>query len=199
MSSRDLEVEEGMEVVRRTIVGGRPRVRRKRRLRVPIGIEKVLCRAAGDDSFRDSLLHNRRATLEGLAGELNEAEREILATVPPSSLTAMIGQIDLKKHSRGKFMRGVVAAALVAASSTAFIDCGDAHDTSKGIRPDEVIPEEVKSEVLVNEDVTRGAEPDAVFTDVVFEDKFATQGMTMDVVEEEDNLATHGISPDATE
>ena len=56
-----IEIEEGREVVRRTIVGGRPRARKNRRVIVPIGIEKVLCRAAADNRFKATLFQDRES------------------------------------------------------------------------------------------------------------------------------------------
>ena len=70
MEDDRIEVEEGKEVVRRTIVGGRPLARRKRTLKVPVGIEKVLCRAAADPAFRAALLDRRPQLMAALGTQV---------------------------------------------------------------------------------------------------------------------------------
>ena len=124
MSKKDhLEIEEGKEVVRRTIVGGRPRARRKRKVRVPIGIEKVLYRAAADTLFRESLFRDRKGAVDEAGFRLMESELAILRSVPDSVLTTMIEKIDLKKHGKRKFMRAVGTCALAATTAAAGAGC----------------------------------------------------------------------------
>jgi len=133
---RDFEVEEGREVVRRTIVGGRPRAREKRRIRVPIGLEKLLCRAAGDSAFRAALLVDRGRAVEAAGLELLASERAVLDSVPEAVLAGMIGRIDVRRHGRRRFMRGVLAATFAATAVLGVSDCGG--EGAGGARPDDV-------------------------------------------------------------
>jgi len=202
MSGKDFEVEEGKEIVGRTIVGGRPAARRKRKVRVPIGIEKVLVKAAADDGFRRKLLDDRQAALDALSYELSPTERQVLASIPDLTLQGMIDSIDLKKHSKRRFMRGVLAAALLTTAATGVLGCEVSEDHSKGISPDEL--EDTVVETVVTPDATsRGIEPDEDV--LVVEDHLATQGVTPDLAPEADVLevpdlpAPTGIMPDTEE
>lgn len=205
---KDWEIEEGKEVVRQTIVGGRPRVRRKRKLRIPIGIEKLLCRAAADGELKTGLLYNRTKVLAEPGLELTEEERMILTSIPPSSLETMIDRIDLDRHPRRKFMRGVVAAAVLAATTT-MVDCGF-ESQSAGIDPNiDMYESKDVIEEMVPDSIVTGIEPDDVYTapdpDVVDKDIVEPNaGVQMDmqgadVFEHEDYGAPTGILPDMIE
>jgi hypothetical protein len=133
MARKDGEVEEGTEVVRRTIVGGRPMERRRRKVRIPIGIEKVLCRAAGDGAFRERLFRDRAAAVAALGDGLSAGERAVLAAVPEDVLRTMISNIDLKRHRRRSFFRGIAAASLAATTAVGTTECLESSTT--GIDP----------------------------------------------------------------
>jgi len=208
MGGREFEVEEGKEVVGRTIVGGRPRARKKRKLRIPIGIEKVLCRAAADGRLKASLLDRRESALDELAHELTEAEREVLESIPGSSLQVMIDQIDLKRHPRRKFMRGVMAASFLAASATTMLDCTE-ESATMGIGPDSIEPEDTGHELPVNYETVAGIAPDVIEvieqtadagaiapTDTLEQDETVESA---DVLEQDDFMAVTGIMPDSVE
>jgi hypothetical protein len=185
----DFEVEEGREVVGRTIVGGRPRARRQKRLRVPIGIEKVLARAAADPTFRVALFADRRAAIDDAGYEMLASELTVLESVPEGVLASMIGRIDLRRHGQRKFMRGVVAAAFASAAATSsLLGCEAA---SAGIAPDEV--------------TDNASWPDmGVTTDVVEESDEGSRGIMADDPEDaaeqevlfEELPAPGGILPD---
>ena len=179
MSKKDhLEIEEGKEVVRRTIVGGRPRARRNRKVRVPIGIEKVLYRAAADSLFRESLFRDRQGAVNEAGFRLLESEQAILSSVPDSVLATMIDKIDLKKHGKRKFMRAVGTCALAATTAAAGAGCpvddsdgrsintgGDVvQDTGEGTDIDRDGPD--LRDVMAGVDVRR---PDADPDDVIFD------------------------------
>lgn len=57
------------------------RSRRPRPARVPITIEKALCRAAGDPAFRSQLAENPERALERVGFELGSSERAIFASL----------------------------------------------------------------------------------------------------------------------
>jgi hypothetical protein len=120
-ADRTAEIEEGTESVRRTIVVGRPMDRRRRKVRIPIGIEKVLCAAAGDREFREQLLLARADALAGTGLKISDAEAMILKSVSEAALRTMIENIDLKRHKKRRFFRGIAAASLAATTATACI------------------------------------------------------------------------------
>jgi len=195
--SRDFEVEEGREVVRRTIVGGRPRAREKRRIRVPIGLEKLLCRAAGDPRFRAALLADRSRALDAAGLELLASERAVLDSVPAAVLASMIGRIDVQRHGRGRFMRGVLAATFAATTTIATQGCEDA--TPAGITPGDVgsdVPQVVSDvgEIPDELDPSRGISPDVPF--VIDAPEPPSDGIRPDIVILPDTYADEGIRPD---
>ncbi len=183
MSDRDrFDVEEGQEVVRHTIVGGRPRARRKRRITIPIGLEKVLARAAGDPGFRRRLFEDRQAALAGLGWELVPSEAIILGAVPDGVLATLIDRIDLKQHAKRRFLKGIATAAFATAAMTSGVTCVGCGDVAtKGIAPDDVqadvlgpsdvldVEETAPSRGILPEvdvpDVIKGIEPDEVLLD----------------------------------
>jgi hypothetical protein len=182
MSHDRFDVEEGQEVVRNTIVGGRPRARRKRRITIPIGLEKVLARAAGDPAFRRRLFEDRHAALAHLGWELVPSEAIILGSVPDGVLATLIDRIDLKQHARRRFLKGIATAAFATAAMTSGVACTHEGDVAtKGIAPDDVqadvlspadvldVEETAGSRGILPEvdvpDVIKGIEPDEVLLD----------------------------------
>lgn len=112
MSRDEFEIEEGREVVRHTIVGGRPMARRTKKLRIPIGFEKTLYLAATDERFRSRLLADRERAVQEAGYELVQTEANIIESVPQTVLVSMIEAIDTKQHTRRRFMRNVAACVL---------------------------------------------------------------------------------------
>jgi len=160
-------------------VGGRPRVRRKAVLKVPIGIEKVVYRAAADPGFKDRLFADRRSAVAEVGFKLLDSEFSILLSVPDQSLAAMIDRIDPERHGRRRFMRKVAACALAVATGTVLMDAGcssagcvpwpDAKDhvaetttdvvtPPGGIMPDEVVVD--TAEVEPREPAEEGISPE---------------------------------------
>ncbi len=110
---------------------GKPMDRRRRKVRIPIGIEKVLCVASADREFREQLLMARADALAGTGLEISDAEAMILKSVSEDALRTMIESIDLKRHRKRRFFRGIAAASLVATTATVSTQCvfdsGGAH------------------------------------------------------------------------
>ncbi|MFH1532215.1 MAG: hypothetical protein ABIK09_15930 [Pseudomonadota bacterium] len=98
-------------------MSGKPMDRRRRRVRIPIGIEKVLCAAAGDREFREQLLMARSDALTGTPFAISAAEAMILKSVSEPALRTMIESIDLKRHRKRRFFRGIAAASLAATTA----------------------------------------------------------------------------------
>ena len=140
-------------------------------MRVPIGIEKLLVRAAADPELKTRLLADRATVLAEFGDEVNGPEAEILKSIPIESLAAMVDRIDLERHPKKRFMKGVVRAALVAAAATAMIGCGDdstSESFSTGISPDWPPADDVKvGEVADPSDVTNDGtvEPELIAVD----------------------------------
>ncbi len=188
---KDFEIEEGKEVVRRTIVGGRPLARKRRKLKIPIGIEKVLCRAAVEPKFKAELLENRAGALARMGDELTEAERGIIKSIPVESLETMISGIDPKRHAGRRFMKGVMAAAVVTAALTTNVDCSPAT-TGVGADDDWEEPEEIRAEeVFAPETAVKGIQPDDVLG--------VSDNVAPDIVETQDGQAILGIDPEVVE
>jgi hypothetical protein len=180
MNNNEFEVEEGQEVVRRTIVGGRPRARRTHKIRIPIGVEKVLCRAAADATFRRGLFEDRPATLKSLGDGLSATERTLLEAIPAASLQEMVGRIDLSRHTKSRLLRGVLAAAMLVSSTVVETGC-----FSAGVGPDESL-EPFPDVVDVKPIECTGMEPEVTF-DVPAEP---------DVIESQDVMADRGVLPE---
>jgi len=132
-----IEVEDGQEFTSRTIVGGRPLVRRKARINIHAGIEKALYRAAIDPGFRRDLLEDRLAALRSRSMVLTAAEETIFACVPRDRLELMIDEIRPDKHGKRRFMKAVATAVMTLASTTATVSCME----STGVEAD--VPEDV--------------------------------------------------------
>jgi hypothetical protein len=120
-----------------TKMNGKPMGRRSRKVRIPIGIEKVLCAAAADPEFCEQLIMARTDALTGSGLELSTSEAMILKAVSEAQLRTMVENIDLKRHKRRRFFRGIAAASL--AATTAAIVQGCAMPQSAGVSPSEDI------------------------------------------------------------
>jgi hypothetical protein len=196
MSTKDFEVEEGNEIVGRTIVGGRPASHRKRKLRVPIGIEKVLVRAAVDEDFRKQLLEDRDGALADLGDELTPTERTVLSTIPNESLLQMVTNIDIGRHGKKRFMRGVVNAVLMTSAASAALSCGVMDSQTMGCTdydaPNDIQVEEIDSPLM---DI-KGSQPDMP---PEVEDIIKSDSQEPDVIEFTDLPAPGGILPDMDE
>ena len=136
--------------------------RKAQRVSVPIGIEKLLLRAAADAGYRRRLFEDRAGTVEAARGELSASERSILQSVPDETLAAMIGRLDVKAHVTRPFARKVAAAAFATAALAAVVTAGTA---CTGVDPD--MPDAQDSlthtEVEVEDtQASRGAVPDEV-------------------------------------
>ena len=147
LDERAAQVEEGTEAVRRTIVGGRPIDRRRRKVRIPIGVEKVLCAAATDPVFRDRLLTDRADALAGTGLEISAAETSILSAVSEAALRTRIDSIDLKRHRKRRFFRGIAAASLAATTATA---CIGESETATGSGADAQGMEEILQQNIIS-------------------------------------------------
>jgi hypothetical protein len=115
-----------------TIVGGQPRRRPKNRgtMEVPVGVEKLLYRAAQDPEFKEKLLQAPAAVAAEAGIGLRPSEVAMLGVVPPAALEQMIANIEPDNPRRRKFMGLVAAAAASLAAGTA--GCDNPADPADG-------------------------------------------------------------------
>ena len=198
--TRDYEIEEGRETVRRTIVGGRPIDRRRRKVRIPIGIEKVLCAAAADREFLEQLVMARADALTGTGLAVSDAEAAILSSVSEVALRTMIDNIDLKRHRKRRFFRGIAAASLAATTATACI--GENETAVAGGAapdwPDSITGDSISEVVMPPVDAGSWPElpPDEIIQPDVPEVQAGVDIGDPDVVEGHDGFAPGGVMPD---
>ena len=134
-------------VVRVTIVGGRP-PGDDVRIPVPMGIERVLRKAAVNEDFRHKLLEDRAAALEASGLALTPSERAILLGAPEDQLASMIEQIAPADPTRRSLLRRLAAAAGIALFGAGLAGSGssckrDEEEAMKeaitGIRPEQKV------------------------------------------------------------
>lgn len=112
------------------LVGGSigRRARFAQKVRVPVGLEKVLYLAARDPDLRERLLADRAGTIAALGVALRPSEKAMLEAAPGAALEAMIDRIDASNPRKRKFMNLVAAAATSLAAGTALPACDDTVD-----------------------------------------------------------------------
>jgi hypothetical protein len=97
---------------------------------VPIGLEKVLYRAAIDGGFRHELLTDRLHAVQRVGNDLSPTEQSILQSIPEATLSAMISGLRPQQKFTRKFMKAVATAVLLTAAGTApatlFMACANA-------------------------------------------------------------------------
>ncbi|MEQ8191024.1 MAG: twin-arginine translocation signal domain-containing protein [Candidatus Eremiobacterota bacterium] len=96
-----------------TIVGGQPDNTKSIIPGINNTVEKLLMKAASDENFREKFLNDRAAVLEH-ESSLNHIDRNMLISIPSSTLNSMIEKFISQMTSRRDFIKG-------AASSAAFI------------------------------------------------------------------------------
>jgi len=104
------DIDPKRSAVRTTIVGGRPPTEDAVSA-VPMGIERVLRRAAVDARFGQRLLSDRQAAIDGSGLELTSSERMILLAAPAEQIERMVDQIGPGDPSRRSLLRRLAAAA----------------------------------------------------------------------------------------
>jgi hypothetical protein len=120
------------EVVRTTIVGGRPPAKGRGMTDIPRGIEVLVKKASVDPEFKILLLDRREAAAEEIGLVLEPAEALMLRSVPAGQLEAIIASTKVDPGSRRTFL-GKVAAAMLAAIAVGQAGCV----AVTGARPDD--------------------------------------------------------------
>ncbi len=110
--------------VRTTTVDGRP-PGDELAVPVPMGIERVLRKAAIDEGFRSRLVAGREATLDASGLAFTDSERAILLATPEEQLSAMVDRLQPAAPARRGFLRRVAAAAGLAIFGAVNWGCRD--------------------------------------------------------------------------
>lgn len=113
-----------------TIVGGQPRNKKQKgKMKVPVGMEKILFHASRDEEFRKKLLSDREIAIAQSGIRLRPSEEAMLKVISNTALEIMIANIVPENPRRRKFMGLVAAAAASLAAGTAGEGCGDDVET----------------------------------------------------------------------
>ena len=86
------------------------RIGLKENVEVPIGVEKILLRAAMNDKFKQRLLDDRERAIDESGLELTSTERAMLVVMPQSVLEAMAQRLNPSRQMNTRVARGVAAA-----------------------------------------------------------------------------------------
>jgi len=172
--------DEGRRNPERPLVGGSigRRARFAQKVKVPVGLEKIMYLAARDPELRRRLLEDRAATIDGFGVALRPSEKAVLEAAPRAVLEAMIDRINPSNPRRRRFMNLVAAAATSLAAGTALPACDTVdHDAtpnydSGGDGPD----------VDTDTDADAGEDADVVDTDT---DTYAGGGALTDLTFED--------------
>jgi len=92
-----------------TIVGGQAS-EKSNSLSFSTNIEKILIKAASDETFRKVLMEDRKSVLE--KEQLNPTDKMLLGTIPLKQLNNMIDKFSGYRSSRREFLKGAAASAL---------------------------------------------------------------------------------------
>lgn len=193
-------VQEGQEVVRRTVVGGRAPQRADKKRAVSVGIEKILVLAGRDAEFRTALVDDRDRALASRGIRLSPTEGAILRNLPTERLLAMADGIDLERHGKRRFLQSVAAVALAATTAAASVGCDEStFNAAGGARPDWMgEPTDASAIVEVRDDASYVETTDRV--DVSAGVDIGIPQDTRDtVIVGQDVSAELGIRPDATD
>jgi hypothetical protein len=181
------EFEEGDAGVRTTVVGGRPRKRSTATIRIPIGIERILYRAAVDPKFREQLHADRDSAIRSSGIRLLPSERMIIATVNDNALDSMIDRIHPEMHGKRRFMQSVAASFITLATGTAVLTCTE--QACGGIEPDQDF---LKSDIVETD--TKFSEVMGDTADISYLDKVGGDVPTIE--EKIDQMVDLGAEPD---
>jgi len=111
-------------------------------LQLPMGLERVLRRAAVDEGFCQQLVADRAAALDGCGLDLTASERAVLLATPEEHLLAMTSQLAPANPVRRSFIKRLAAAVALAVFGIAAAgsQMGCPLTQTKGIRPDTRAP-----------------------------------------------------------
>jgi hypothetical protein len=178
-----------------TIVGGQPqrplvggsigkREKFAQKVRVPVGLEKVLYLAARDPELRRKLVEDRAAAIDELGVALRPSEKAMLQAAPAAALEAMIVRIDASNPRKRRFMNLVAAAATSLAAGTATVGCDvdPGKDVAMGATGD--VDTDTDTDTGIDAGPDAGLDPDggAVDTDT---DTYAGGGALTDLSSED--------------
>lgn len=121
-----------------TIVGGQPDNTKSILPGINNTVEKILMKAAADEQFREKFLNDRAVVLEH-EDSLNQIDKNMLISIPSSTLRSMIDKFISQITSRRDFLKGAAySAALLAGAFVLSPSFGSALTPAPpgGARPD---------------------------------------------------------------
>lgn len=121
------------EIVRTTIVGGRPPAQGRVAGNIPRGIEVLVKKAAVDPDFHRQLLAKRAGVAQEIELELTQAETLMINTIPQAQLNAIIANTQVPEPERRAFLGRLGTMMLAAIGATA---CKVFRMAPGGARPD---------------------------------------------------------------
>ncbi len=112
-------------------ITGKPLKQPRAKISIPVGVEKVLYKAAIDPAFRGRLLEDRMKAIESEDMKLRPSEMMVMRNVKGSALRKMIERIRPQQHGGKRIMKAVATAVLTLATGTAGVACDDGETGSK--------------------------------------------------------------------
>ena len=178
-----------------TIVGGQPgRKRRQEKVKVPVGMEKMLFHAAQDEEFSKKLLSDRETAIIESGIKLRQSEVATLKVISNEALETMIANIVPENPRRRKFMGMVAAAAASLAAGTNTVGCDEPQEPTSagGAGPDT----DVDGDTDTDADGDTDTDTDTVETDTET-DSPAGIGPDTDVDGDTDTVTDHDAGADS--
>ena len=106
------------------------------KIRIPVGLEKLLYLAADNPTFKNKLLDDWHAAAVEAGVKLRPSEGAILATAHRDTISRMIDSIVPSNPRRRRFMGRIAAAAASLAAGTVLVSGGcDSDSVSRGVGP----------------------------------------------------------------
>ena len=106
------------------------------KIKIPVGLEKLLYLAADNPAFKNKLLDDWHAAAVESGVKLRPSEGAILATAHRDTISRMIDSIVPSNPRRRRFMGRIAAAAASLAAGTVLVSGGcDADSVSRGVGP----------------------------------------------------------------
>jgi hypothetical protein len=168
-----------------TIKGDQPNKRHKfaGKIQVPVGVEKILFRAAGDEGFKERLLSDRAEAIEESSVTLRSSEAGMLTAISNEALSNMIASINPENPKRRKFMGLVAATAASIVAGTVDSGCQSAGVSVDTDQPSSTDTAGADPDTDIDGGMDGGVDTDTVDTDQPTDD---TMGHTGSIENDED-------------
>jgi hypothetical protein len=178
----------------KVVKGAHNKKGRRMQMEIPVSLELVLLRAAGDEAFRDALLDDPERTLLDSGIEMRPSERAMLLSMSRGVLETMVGRFAESGPGRSRFAKKVATAAAGTLLVTA-ISCGEASsdedtriDAVGGVMPDMPLdtlddPDVDEVDLDIPDIAPEGARPDMPLDPDIEEDDVDDEDVEMEDME----------------